>query len=113
MKKLNKNEILRIHLALHNGSESVNIQDRNLAIFKRPSGCKALLVNDMEFIEQRKDTHSIYSERAKSGEKISWGRWPNDLSKSWIKIAGTTIEIPKHYHEEEKTEETQETTSNA
>lgn len=99
-KKLKKGEILNIHLALHNGSESVLVQGRNLAIFKRPSGANCVLVNDLEFFTQNKDSHSIYSEKVRKGEKISWGRNPLDLSCPYIKCIGTEITIPKEYSDE-------------
>lgn len=96
-KKLTREQILNIHLALHNGSTEINIDGRNLAILKAPNGCNRVFVNDLEFITQNHKTMSKYSDMARNGHKISWGRNPKDLSSSWIYCHNLEINIPETY----------------
>lgn len=76
-----------IHTAIHDGSETVVIGDKELKITLAKNGCREVVYTDMDlgkcrFMEQNKRKESEYAVRARNGETLTWVM-PYNTNKSW------------------------------
>lgn len=72
-----KKVYIDIHKALHNKSQkTIKIGDAQFSIQTRVDGLRFVIYEDkdgqFEIIEQNPNTRSIFADRARNGEKISW-----------------------------------------
>jgi len=70
---------LKIHIAIHNGEDTVKINGVDHPIGFGRAGCRFVKVGDETYIEQNKDKSSKYAKMAVEGRKITWiirkGKW--------------------------------------
>lgn len=85
-----KTSWLKIHRAIHDGSDSAVIDGKPIPVQTSPNnGCRFVAYHDtllgpVTIMEQNKKKHSSYAERAKAGEQLSWVIPSNGTS--WILI---------------------------
>jgi len=77
----------KIHTALHDGSESVTVDGKELRVSLASNGCRQVVYEDMDlgkcrFMEQNKRKTSEYAKRARNGETLTWVM-PYNTNKSW------------------------------
>ena len=69
---------LKIHNAVHNNS-NVIISNIQLECLKYKNGCNYIEYAECKFMEQNKNSDSLFAKKAINGEKITW-IIPNDNS---------------------------------
>jgi hypothetical protein len=87
-----KQEYITIHNALHDASvTSLTVNKQQLNITTGANGCRSTFYKDgdevIKFMEQNKTKTSRFAQRARAGEKITWGIRNGD----WILIDNDTI----------------------
>ena len=80
----------KIHKALHDGSETVEIDGKPLKVILWRNGCRCVEYKDTDLgavtiMEQNKNKSSEYAKRAKAGETLSWVI-PYNKNHPWVLI---------------------------
>lgn len=81
-----------MHEAIHNKEAThASFGGIRYAVQVAPSGCRCIRFNEILFMEQNKTKQSRYAQRAREGEKITWGI----RAESWILIDNKGVHIPE------------------
>lgn len=82
----------RVHISncLHSGYSYFNIDGDPYHITTNSTGCRYITFNGTKYITQNKNQDSLWGERARQGDKITWGIRPG----SWIRIVNNKVEVP-------------------
>ena len=80
-----KIEYKKIHKFLHEKTIGAKekVSDKEIEIKLGKNGCKYIIYEDIMFMEQSTYKESKYAQRARNGEKITWGIVKNG---PWILI---------------------------
>lgn len=84
-----RQDCLAIHTALHSVAMAATIRKQQYPIVIR-HGCRSLLYRNITFMIQNKYKRSVYAERARNGETITWGIQQG----GWILIDGNGVHFP-------------------
>jgi len=76
-------KLLKIHNAIHNGVNEVEIDGEKYAIKNHPTNlCRCVSFEGVQYMEQNAFKTSKYAQLARDGHKITWGIRPS----KWILI---------------------------
>ena len=80
---LTDNQILAIHKTLHTDASGVRINGQIYSVEQAPqTNCRFIRFGDIKFVEQNKNTTTLFAREAQAGATITWAI-PNKTGLRW------------------------------